>query len=105
MQIYWLCVLMLAVLMLAGKAPAQLPPDIQADRYLVEAERHIGTGDHAAAKAALDQIIELQAEHDLALPEAFWFKHAQVAHQAGSHTEAVESVTRYLTAAGREGEL
>ena len=39
----------------------------------------------------------------LALPEAFWFKHAEVAHQAGDYAEAVESVTRYLTTAGREG--
>ena len=99
-----LCGLLLAVLMSVTEAAAQLPPDIQADRYLVEAERHIGTGDHAAAKAALDRILELQAAHDLALPETFWFKHAQVAHQAGAHAEAVESVTRYLTTAGRDGE-
>ncbi len=39
----------------------------------------------------------------MALPEAFWFKHAQVALQAGSYADAVESVTRYLTTAGREG--
>ena len=103
MQIYRLGVLILTVLLLGSEATAQLPPDIQADRYLVEAERHIGTGDYAAAKAALDRILELQAEHDLALPEAFWFKHAQVSHQAGDHAEAMESVTRYLTTAGREG--
>ena len=103
MQIYRLCVLMLAVLLLAGEGTAQLPPDIQADRYLIEAERHIGTGDYAAAKAALDRLLALQAAHDLTLPAAFWFKHAQVAYQAGSYADAVESVTRYLTTAGRAG--
>ena len=102
MRLYRLCVLMLTVLPVA-EATAQLPPDIQADRYLIEAERHIGNRDYAAAKAALDRILELQAEHDLALPEAFWFKHAQVAQQAGDYAEAVESVTRYLTTAGRDG--
>ena len=102
MRLYRLCVLMLTVLPV-GEAPAQLPPDIQADRYLIQAERHIGNRDYAAAKAALDRILELQAEHDLALPEAFWFKHAQVAQQAGDYAEAVESVTRYLTTAGRDG--
>ncbi|MCE2486014.1 MAG: formylglycine-generating enzyme family protein [Desulfurellaceae bacterium] len=103
MRIYRLCVPMLTVLLMAVEATAQLPPDIQADRYLIQAERHIGTGDYTAAKATLDRILELQAEHDLALPEAFWFKHAQVSHQAGDHAEAVESVTRYLTTAGCEG--
>ena len=103
MPLYRLCGLLLAVLMSVAEAAAQLPPAIQADRYLIQAERHIGNGNYAAAKAALDRLLELQAAHDLALPEAFWFKHAQVALQAGSHAEAVESVTRYLTTAGREG--
>ena len=103
MQISRLCVLMLTVVLIGVEAPAQLPPDIQADRYLIEAERHIGNRDYAAAKAALDRILALQAEHDLALPEAFWFKHAEVAQQAGDYAEAVESVTRYLTTAGRDG--
>ena len=103
MQISRLCVLMLTVVLIGVEAPAQLPPDIQADRYLIEAERHIGNRDYAAAKAALDRILALQAAHDLALPEAFWFKHAQVSQQAGDYAEAVESATRYLTTAGREG--
>ena len=103
-MLFRLCSLLLAGGLLLGSAvDAQLPPDIQADRYLVEAERHIGNGDYASAKAALDRIIELQATHDVALPEAFWFKHAQVAYQAGAYADAVESVTRYLATAGREG--
>ncbi len=103
MQIYRLCVLMLAVLMLVGKAPAQLPPDIEAERSLVEAERHIGTGDHAAAKAALDRILGLQAAHDLVLPEAFWFQYAEVAYQAGLYAATEEAAARYLTTVGRAG--
>ncbi len=93
--------LMLAVVLVGVEGAAQLPPEIQADRYLVEAERHIGTGDHAAAKSALDRILALQAAHDLALPEAFWFQYAQVAYQAGRYGAAVEAATRYLTTAGR----
>ena len=98
-----LCVLLGAVVVLGGEGAAQLPPAIQADRSLMEAERHMGTGDYAAAKAALERLLGLQAEHDVALPEAFWFTHAQVALQAGAYAEAVESVTRYLTTVGREG--
>ena len=98
-----LYVLLGAMVLLVGEVPAQLPPDIQADRYLVEAERHIKTEDHAAAQAALDRILALQAEHDLALPEAFWFNYAQAAYQAGLYAAAVEAATRYLTTVGREG--
>lgn len=90
-------------LLLASEGDAQLPPAMKMDLHEVEAERHIESGDYAAAKAALDRILDLQAAHDVALPEAFWFKYAQVARQAGLYAEAVEAVTRYLTTAGREG--
>ena len=90
-------------LLLTSESGAQLPPAMQMDLHEVEAERHIESGDYAAAKAALDRILDLQAAHDVALPEAFWFKHAQVARRAGLYAEAMESVTRYLTTAGREG--
>jgi formylglycine-generating enzyme required for sulfatase activity len=98
-----LCGLLLAVVLAGGEGAAQLPPDMEADRYLVEAERHIETGDQAAAQAALDRILALQAAHDLALPEAFWFQYAQVASQAGLYGAAVEAATRYLTTVEREG--
>ena len=90
-------------LLLASEGGAQLPPDIEAERFLLEAERHIGTGDHAAAKAALDRILDLQSAHDLELPEAFWFQYAEVAYQAGLHVAAEEAATRYLTTVGRAG--
>jgi len=105
MQFRCLIVLVLVVLpcIPVVEVAAQLPPEMQADRYLLEAERHIGNGDHTAAKSSLDRILELQGEHDVALPEAFWFRHAQVALQGGRYAEAVESVTQYLKTAGREG--
>ena len=45
---YRLCIPMLTVLLLGSEATAQLPPDVQADRYLIEAECHIGNGEYAA---------------------------------------------------------
>ena len=83
---------------------AELPPAIQADRYLMQAEKQFGDGDYAAALASLDGILALQAEHDLAIPDAFWFKHGQVSQEAGLHAQAVESVTRYLLTVGQGGE-
>ena len=83
---------------------AELSPDIQADRYLVRAERQIRSGDHAGALGTLDRILALQAEHGLEIPDAFWFKRAEVSRQAGLHAQAVESATRYLETAGRSGE-
>ena len=82
----------------------QLPPHIQADLYLMQAEEKIEKQDFAAAKAALDRILDLQKEHGLAIPEAFYFRYAEVSERVGLYKEAVESVTRYLTMAGRDGE-
>ena len=95
--------LILAVAALAALA-AELSPDIQADRYLVQAERQIRSGDHAGALATLDRILALQEEHGLEIPDGFWFKRAEVSRQAGLHAQAAESATRYLETAGRSGE-
>ena len=84
-------------------AAVQLPPEIQADRHLVRAERAIDEQDFLGAKAAMDAILELQAEHDLELPEAFSFRYAEVLERLDLYDEAVEHVTEYLTVAGRDG--
>ena len=93
------------ILSWALPAPAaELSPDIQADLYLVRAERQIRSGDNAGTLGTLDRIWALQAEHGLEIPDAFWFKRAEVSRQAGLHARAVDSATRYLEAAGRSGE-
>ncbi len=81
-----------------------LPPEIEADRYLLQAEEQIQKQDYEAAKAAMERILQLQQEHELTIPEGFYFRYAQVLQRVGLYNDAVEYVTRYLTAAGREGE-
>ena len=85
-------------------AAVQLPPEIQADRHLVRAERAIDEQDFLGAKTAMDAILELQAQHDLELPEPFPFRYAEVLERLGLYEEAIEHVTEYLTVAGRDGE-
>ena len=85
-------------------AAMQLPPEIQADRYLVRAERQIEQQDYAGAKQSMDRILELQQEHGLEVPEEFLFRYAQISLRLDLYDEAVEHATRYLTQAGREGE-
>ena len=86
-------------------AASQLPPEIMADRYLLQAERFLAEGDYVAALDAMNEVVALQSEHDLKLPDEFDFKYAQVAFSAGLNDAAIDSVTRYLVAAGREGEF
>ncbi len=50
------------------EAAAQLPPEIMADRYLVEAERLMKEKEFKAALEAMEKIVALQKEHDLTLP-------------------------------------
>lgn len=56
----------------------QLPPDMEADRFLLQAETAIEEQDFERARTTMDRILELQAEHDLGLPEQFSFRYAQV---------------------------
>ena len=86
-------------------AAAQLPPEIMADSYLLQAEQLIAKQDYGGALDALNEIVALQREHNFTLPDAFHFKYAQVALGAGSSEAALESVTKYLATAGRDGEF
>ena len=84
-------------------AAAQLPPEILADRYLVQAERLMKEKDFKGAVEAMEKIVELQKEHGLTLPAEFHFKYAQIAQSAGLLEVAIDAVKRYLVEAGREG--
>ena len=83
----------------------QLPPDMEADRYLLQAENAIEEQDFERAKTTMDRILELQALHDLELPVQFSFRYAQVLERLGLYDEAMESATSYLTLAGRDGDF
>ena len=81
-----------------------LPPAIEADRLLLQAEQQMQDEDFGAALETLDRIIALQTEHNLELPPAFWFSHARVAMGAGLPEEAMASAIRYLEVTGQGGE-
>ena len=83
----------------------QLPPEIQVDRYILQAERAIQEQDYLGAKTAMDKILELQEQHDWELEEKFFFRYADVAERLGFHEMAVKFLTQYLTVAGQDGEF
>ena len=96
----------MASAMLSGVAcaGAELPPEIQVDRLLVQAEREMESGEHWSAVFTFERILEVCKEHGLQIPTEFWFRQAEVLHSAGLHERAIESVTRYLQEAGRQGQ-
>ncbi|MDE2994188.1 MAG: SUMF1/EgtB/PvdO family nonheme iron enzyme [Chloroflexota bacterium] len=71
----------------------QLPPKIQMDRYLMQAEERLQGRNLAGAKEALDRIRELQREHELKIPTVFHLRHAEMsariaAEAAGTRARA-----------------
>ena len=82
---------------------AQLPPDIIADSYLLRAEQAVRDGEYPRAQAEINKILDLQKEHELDLPDEFYFRYAKAADSADLPERALESVVTYLSAAGREG--
>ena len=95
---------LLGVVASAWAAVPQLPPEIQADMYLLRVEEQLQEQDFVGAKETMDQILGLQEAHDLTLPAEFFFRYAQVSERVGEFDTAMEHVTRYLTEAGRDGE-
>ncbi|MCY3681563.1 MAG: hypothetical protein OXH16_09200 [Gemmatimonadetes bacterium] len=78
-------------------ASAQLPPEIIADKYLMQAEQLHAKKDYVAALNMMDKAIALQKEHNLTLPVEFPFKYAQVAFSVGSMQTALDAVSKYLS--------
>ena len=89
---------------LASQEPP--PPAIQADRLLLAAEQMLKEASkrYRWALSRLDEALRLQAEHDLDIPDAFWYRHAQVALQVGQPVKANTSVLKYLELTGQAGE-
>ena len=85
-------------------ASAQLPPEIMADAYLLQAEQCIRNGDHNRVGDAVQNIHNLQEQHELDLPDEFHFRYAKAANAVDLSDQALESVVKYLTASGREGQ-
>ncbi len=85
-------------------ASAQLPPEILADRYLLQAGQLYAVEDNAAAFELMQKIIALQKEHKFSLPDEFHYKYARVAISVDSVRIALDSVNRYLSLTGRDGE-
>ena len=86
-------------------AVAQLPLEVTADRYLLQAEELMAAKDYQAALDKMDQILVLQKEHNLTLPAGFHFQYAQAAMGAGSLQVAMAAATQYLANAGRESKF
>lgn len=103
----WLAGVAVVLGLLAGPgvgAGQELPPEIQVDLYMVRADRQIQNREFGAALESLDVVLALQARHGMETPPALWFRHAQVALDAGHPQTAIDSATRYLQEAGRQGE-
>ena len=86
-------------------APAfELPPEIQADRYLLQAEQAVREGDAAGVRAAMERLESLGREHGLEPAPEDHFRYAQAWAAAGEAERAMEAVVRYLRIGGREAE-
>ena len=95
------------LLLLLAAAPAgglQLPPQVLADQLLLRAERLLEADDLDAAVQVMEEASALAAEHELELPPDFHFRRARTEFAVGLLGAAKESVTEYLTVAGREAE-
>lgn len=93
-----------ALLLAATAQGVELPPEIQVDRLLVQADRESREGNHWSAVLTLDRALEAMEEHGVEIPPAFWFRQASAFQNAGMHERTVEASSRYLTETGRGGQ-
>lgn len=107
MRVFRACVLAASLWFAVAASPTaaqELPPEIQVDRLMVQVDHQMVAEQYGAALRTMDRILALQQEHDIEIPDAFWMRRAEAAVGAEDYLEAIASATRYLEAAGREGE-
>lgn len=80
---------------------AQLPAEIEVDRYILAAEKHINSEQFRQAEDYLQRAIALQ----VSTPDKFYFLYGQVLLRNGKLAQAQENLERYLTKAGKEGKF
>ena len=94
-------VAIVAVLLVSASGAGQLPPEVLADSHLLQVEQALRDGDHSRAWARIQDVLRLQRDHDLDLPELhYWY--AKTADAMNLPQQALDSVTEYLSAAGRQ---
>ena len=89
----------------SAAAPAgQLPPEVQADLHLRKAEQAVREGDAATARAAMERVAAVQAEHGLEPAPEEHYRTAQAWAAAGEPQRAMAAAVRYLQLGAREAE-
>ncbi|MGI0118056.1 hypothetical protein [Zooshikella sp. RANM57] len=79
---------------------ADLPAEIEVDRFILAAKKHIEQGHYSQAEQYLQKAIALQVTP----PDEFYFIYGKVLFQNRKMDQAQENVERYLKRTGKEGE-
>ena len=91
-----------AFLLIPGSSAEQLPPEIELDRFLLQAEQAVQEQDFVTAQSAMERIVALLEEHGLEPAPEDHFRYAKVWQAAGDPQRVQEAVTKYLQLLGRE---
>jgi len=91
--------LILGMPVLSKPAQAQLPPQIQADRFLIAAKKAVDANNHKLAIEKFEQIIML----DVSVPPEFWYFYATSLKETGKSSDARDALIAYLTETGQSG--
>ncbi len=97
----------LYILILSGistPSSAQLPPEIMADAYLLQVEQAVRDGDLDRGRTVIHKIRTLKNQNELDLEVEFYYRYGKAADALGMSDVALDSVVKYLAAAGREGQ-
>ena len=84
--------------------PAELPPAILLDSYLLRAEQSVRNGDDAGARTTMEQLVALQTAHELVPVAEYHYRYARIWNAVGAWDQPLASVMRYLALTGRDGE-
>ena len=95
---------LLVALLPSAPAAGQIPPAVEMDRFLLQAEQAVRDRNFVRAEQVMGRVLTLQAEHNLEPAPEDHVRYAKVWKAVGDSERAGASVTAYLEFAGREAE-
>lgn len=96
--------LTIGVMFLCMPAFAEQEPADSVNRYIQEATSYLERKDYLSAIEPMAKLFALGQQHNVALPNEFYFYYAHTLDLVGLHADAVASVNRYLKLTGISGE-
>jgi len=95
------CTTIILFVLATNTIAANLPPEILADKYILEAKKRVIEKEFSAAEKSFEKIEKL----NIKVPDAFFFHYGKILSKTGKAIKSVDYLVKYLQISGNKGQF